>query len=279
MKIVPSKRLTNVGFKKGLALSGLFLCLMSCTKPAQRDVERGLAEVEKGHHRTALSYFDQSLKRAPDSPAALEAARHGYRVSFYDLQDYKKSVSYLKHLILNSSDPEERRSAQKQLAGVYFDNINDYEASVQEYSRLVSMNLPFIEMADVRLRLARSYFYMGQYAQSASEVELLLKEKIEPSVRFHALILKGNIFIAEKNFQAASEIFRGLMQTDPARSAEENVPLQLAVCYEENNEYRAAISVLEGLRGKYKPPEYIELRIKRLQERMKNQPGAKGYRK
>ncbi len=82
-----------------------------------------------------------------------------------------------------------------------------------------------------------------------------------------------------KILRRAADIFKTLIQKFPEKSIQENVALMLAVCYEENMDFKSAIAILEEHRNKYSPPEYIELRIKRLQERLKNAPGAKGYRK
>ena len=92
-------------------------------------------------------------------------------------------------------------------------------------------------------------------------------------------MLKGNVQVAGKKFSEAAGIFRALIKEFPERSRQENIGLQLAVCEEERQDYRSAIAVLEDLKNSYQPKEYIELRIKRLQERAKNQPGAKGYHK
>ena len=85
--------------------------------------------------------------------------------------------------------------------------------------------------------------------------------------------------VAQKNYARAAEIYKELLKNYFEKSLKENIPLLLAVCYEEIKDFQTAIKTLEILVGKYTPPEYIELRIKRLKERLKNQPGAKGFRK
>jgi len=97
--------------------------------------------------------------------------------------------------------------------------------------------------------------------------------------KFTAMVLKSNIHIAQKEYPKAIEILKKVMETYPLKATQENVPQTMAVCYEENGNFLEAIKSLEIARDKHPQPEYIDLRIKRLRERQKNQPGAKGLRK
>ncbi|MBX2988106.1 MAG: tetratricopeptide repeat protein [Bdellovibrionaceae bacterium] len=261
-----------------LLLLGAWTGLVACSSPLERDLKDGFSQVEQEHYRIALSTFERVLKRAPESDEAIAASKEAARVSVFELKDFKKAAFFNRHLVLHAKDPKIRENAQKQLAAIYFDNLNDYEKAVQEYSKLLAMPLPTAEWAKFKIALARSYFYMGQFKQAESEVDDLLKEKIEAVTKFSALNLKGNILVAQKQFSTAAEIYKQLMRDFPERSRQENVALQLAVCYEENQDFRSAIQVLHDLKpGGSMSADYLELRIKRLQERMRNQPGAKGF--
>lgn len=257
----------------------LALLTAACSPPEARDLDRGLADVHRGYYRVSLSSFDRVLKRAPESDSAMAAAREGARVCIFELKDYKKAVFYLQHLILSSKDAAEREQAQKQLASIYFENLQDYAHALAEYNRLLSMNPPFAERARYKIIIARSNFYLGEFAQAQSELDDLIKERLSPDLKFDVLTLKGNILVAQKQFKPAVEVYKSLLKDFPERARQENVALQLAVCYEENSEFRAAAETLETLRETYQPREYIDLRIRRLQEKMRNQPGAKGFRK
>lgn len=269
----------RIGRWKKLWITSTAFFLLSCTPPEARDYERASEEAAKAHYRVALSYFDRVLKRDQSGQWALKAAREGARISVFELKDYKKAVDYLRHLVLHSGDPLELEQAQRQLADVYFENLNDYPKAYAEFSKLLTMKLSSIERAKIQIKMARASFYLGDFSQAESEVETVLNNPLESASRFQALNLKGNILVAQKNYQKAAEIFRLVLKDFPEVAISENVPLQLAVCYEEDQRYREAIGVLETLRPTYRPPEYIELRIKRLQEKIRNQPGAKGFRK
>lgn len=265
--------------KKLATLILVSLLASSCSPPEERELNSGMKLSSSGDSRAALDVFDRVLKRAPDSSSATAAAREGARLSLFVLKDYKRAARYLRALVLRASDATERQSAEKQLAAVYFENLQNYAQAVIEFNRLLAMNPPFLERVHDQMMMARANFYLGEFQQAESEVDDLLKERLQPQPKFEALMLKGNVQVAGKKFSEAAGIFRALIKEFPDRSRQENIGLQLAVCEEERQDYRSAIAVLEDLKDSYQPKEYIELRIKRLQERAKNQPGAKGYHK
>lgn len=284
MKTVRAKKPTRFPvkrFKPAVLAAGFFsiFLLVACSPPESRELDQAMSNANKGYNTVALSGFDRVIKRAPESPSALTAAREGARIAVFELKDYKKAVVYLRHIILSSVDAAEREQAQKQLASILFEHLQDYAKAIVEYSRLLAMNPPSAERVKDQLIIARANFYQGNFGQAESEVDDLLKGRIEANSKFEAMTLKGNILVAKKRFSDAAEIYKALLKEFPERSKQENVGLQLTVCYEENQDFQKAIATLETLRGNYSPPEYIELRIKRLQERARNQPGAKGYRK
>lgn len=273
MKIAPAKK----HIKIFLILS--FLTLGGCTPPEGQDFNRGQKAAQNAQYREGLVYLERATRRAPDSPWALKAAREGARITYFEIKDHQKAVEFYKHLVMHSDDPQERLEAQKKIGDIYLENLQDYPKAIIEFSRLAEQKLSDQDVGENRLSLARAYYYLNNLFQSESEINEALKLKIEPDLRFNAQMLKSNIFIARKEFSRAAALLNELIKNDPERALRENVPMTLAVCYEEAGDFKSSVQVLEGLRGKYNPPEYIELRIKRLQERQKNLPGAKGFRK
>ena len=257
----------------------LVIPLVGCTGQEQADYKRGQKEADQGHFRIALGFFDKVVKRNKQSPLTLEAAREAARISFYEIKDFERSIAYYQFIVLNSPDADERLKAQRQVASIYVENIQDYKASIKELSKLVVMETEETEKAQAQLSIARSFYYLNDFGQSLSEVEAILKSRIDINTRFSTLLLKGNILVAQKNFTGAANLFQEIIEEYPERSIEENVPISLAVCYEEANDYKSAIRILESHRDRHPNPEYIDIRIKRLSERQKNAPGAKGFRK
>ncbi len=279
MRTEPLKRHTKNLLICLLNCAAALVLGMGCTPPEGRDFKQGQKEARQGQYALSLSLFEHSMKRNPTSPWAMKSAHEGARIAFFETKDFKKAAQFYRHIVVNSTDSQERIEAQQKLAEVYLDNLQDYPQAIVEYSKLVEQNLSDQNVGQDRLGLARAHYFQNNLFQADSELTEILKLKVEPPLRFNALMLKGNILIAQKDFSKAAALFKELIKDYPEKAQHENVPLTLAVCFEEAGELKEALVVLESLRKTYQPPEYIELRIKRLKERQKNQPGAKGFRK
>lgn len=260
--------------------TGLCLCfLLSCTSPEERIFKEGLEQSAKSQFTGAVQEFKKVVKRSSSSAWGVRAAKEAARISLYELKDYSLALEFLKSVVLYAKDPNERIQAETQIAAIYFDNMQNYPMAIREYTKLLQLANAATEIAKIRLVLARSYFYMSDFKQAEIEIQEILKLKIDPELLFSALSISGNVKVAQKDFLGAAETYRGLIARFPERSIQENIQLSLAVCYEENGDFVNALSLLNSLKGKYNPAEYLELRIKRVLERQKNMPGARGYRK
>ncbi|MFP5518602.1 MAG: tetratricopeptide repeat protein [Bdellovibrionia bacterium] len=263
---------------KSLFFIYVTLSLCSCTSQEQRDYSSAQSETKKGHFRIALNHYEKVIKRNKSEELVVASLKEAARIAEFEIKDAKRAIEFYKQLVSKSPDHQERVFAQRQIADLTFNNLQNYEESVTELSKLISFLENNDDKNDTRLNLARSYFYLNNQYQALSEIDYLLKQNITEELRFSALQLKGNIFLADKKFLEAISVFTELTEENPEKAFQEKIGLTLAVCYEEALDYKNAIKTLESYLDRYQPREYIELRIKRLLERQKNAPGARGYR-
>lgn len=233
-------------------------------------------EVERGHFRIALAHLEKVIIRTPNSKLGIEAAREAARISFYEIKDFHKAVQFYQQIVLSSSDADERLNAQRQIVSIYFDHLTDYQRAVVEINKLLVMLSEPKEKTEYKMKLARAYYYQNNFTQAENETDEFLASNPPSDLKFDMVFLKGNIALAKKDLPAAAEVFKGLLQEFPERAIKDNVGLTLSVCYEEMKDFKSAIEVLEKLKASHPMPEYIDIRIKRLSERLKNQPGARG---
>lgn len=255
------------------------LIFVGCTNRQQADFDEGQAYAKNKEWHKAAQFFDQTIKRDSQTPVALKAMKEAARIQFLEIKDYKKAAQYFQMIILYSPVEYERLEAQKQLASLYFESLQDYERAAVEFSKLATSSHVDSEKAIHKLSVARSYYYLGNYFQTLSEIDEILKLRSDEDTEFQARLLRGNVFVAQKKFPEAALIFSAVIEKFPAKSLKENVHLVLSLSYEESGDYKQALAVLEKIKDVYEPKEYIELRLKRIQERARNQPGARGFRK
>jgi lipopolysaccharide biosynthesis regulator YciM len=255
------------------------LALAGCVPGGQREYETAQAEAASGQFKSAVGHYDKILIRFSGEEVSLRAAREAARISFYDTKDFKKAVGFFKYIVLYSNDASERDSAQKQIADIYFTQLNDYPKAVIEINKVLTITSNPTERAKYKINLAKAYYYQNNFAQAENEVDEFLRATKDEKLRFDLTMLKGNIALAKKDLTKATEIYKEVMRVFPDRAQRENVALTLAVCYEELKDFKNAMATLEILKKTHPVPEYIDVRIKRLLERQKNAPGAKGMRK
>ncbi len=253
--------------------------LPGCQSSVDRIYQDGIKQVETGQFVMALSSFDKVIARDPESEIALKAAREAARVSFFETKNFKKAAEYYRILVFNSPDPEERLKSQRQVTAVYLDHMNNYHRAIIEINKLLPLVQDPSDRMKYKMDLARAYYYQNNFFQAEMEVDEFLRISKNPDQVFQMTLLKANIALARKDLVRAAQILREMIKNHPQKAQKENVGLTLAVAYEEMKDYRNAIALLQQIKAQHPMPDYIDLRIKKLQDRLKNQPGARGYRK
>lgn len=255
--------------------------LASCYwTPESKYIQTGKEAVKKQNWPLAEEHFEKTVKVAPESTLALEAAQEGAKVSLVHTKDFNRLIFFLRHIILNSKSQDERVSAQRLLAETYYDKRADYPNAIIELNKLLSYIEDRKEQASIRLMLARAHFFQNDFFQARSEVDAAIEEQQEPDFLFKALLLKANIYFNEKKQAEAIALYEKLMRDYPEKSKEEQVALNLAICYEDKEEFSKAIEVLEkAIDEGYVKQEMLEVKVTTLKARQLQQPGAKGLRK
>lgn len=262
-------------------LAALFclLAFASCQKIIDRDLQRARNEAAAKNWRLAVSSYQGVLEVEPTSEQALAAAREGAKIATLELDDHSRAAPFYRHLIYYSPLPAEALAAQKSLVDIYFSQIQDYPKAIEEISRLLGVERDASERLKYHTMLARCYFHLKNFNQALAELSEISRLPQTPDKEFEVKLLKANVLTATQRFSEATILLKELMEKWRDKSVQENVPMSLAVCYEEQHDFKSAILLLESVKSSHAVPEYVELRIKRLRERSLNQPGARGYRK
>lgn len=255
------------------------LVLSSCQYKAAHDLKTAKNLAESGDFLDALQKFDQIISRQKEDSIELEATREAARISFYETKNFEKAAKYYEKIVLISQDTQERLQAQKQVASVYFEHLSNYPKAIVEINKILPLVRDNEEKLKYKMDLARAYYYQNNFFQAEMEADEFLRISKNDDQNFQMKILKANIVLARKDTNRAATLLQEVMSNNPQKAKKENVGLTLAVAYEEMKEYKKAIEVLEDLKTTGLDTDYVKLRIKRLKERLANQPGARGMRK
>jgi tetratricopeptide (TPR) repeat protein len=277
-KVKPkSRQKTNRYFSLCSLLLVVFLGSCHYSKP--NDYSQAKDALNQKRYSDAVNLFEKVIAREGRSPLGVDAALQAANIAYVELKDFKKASVLFKHLVLYSQDEAVRIEAQKKIASIYFLYLNDYSRAVIELNRLLELPRTEAEENSYRMSLARSYYHLNNFFQAEMEISSLLKRKVTEEESFEALLLQGNILVARKDLDLAVAHFQDLINKYPQKAAKEGVALNLAMCFEEKKDYNKAIQILEEMKKNYAMPQYLDLRIKRLKNRLGNLPGARGLRK
>lgn len=261
-------------------LVGFLVYQEGCYRSPKSLLNQGLELVQKQDYLNASEKFESLVDNPSASELSLKAAKEGAQISFFQLKDYDKALKFYRYLVLNSENQQDRLLAQTQIISIYFDHKQDYKSAIKEISTFIFLNGNNNELGEkYKLDLARCYLHLESFAQALQELEALIKSKSSKKTKVEALLLMGNIYLNQKDNVRSSEVFRQLLNDHLERALKEKVPILLSVVLEENNDFKGAIEVLKKYETQMENKEYIELRRKKLEERIRNAPGTKGFRK
>ncbi len=258
----------------------LALLVSGCTFWQQETEFDKATRLSKEHkYEDAIVILDRLVKANREGPDALEAARLGAKLAFLEVKDYPHALLFFQQLVLYSPDSGERLESQKRIAEIFFERTSEHDKAVIEFNKLLQLELPAEDEVHVRLNLAKSLFYINRFQEAESEIDIILEKQKAGQKAFEAKLLKGNIYFSGKQLEKAISLFKEIMEKDPERSRDEQVGVQLAISYEEMSQFAKAKGILEEIRPYYPNPEFIDEKIKRLEQREKQLPGARGLRK
>jgi tetratricopeptide (TPR) repeat protein len=243
------------------------------------EYKRGSRALAKQEYAQAINHFQKVIQRNPESDLAITSAREAARVSLFELKDFSKAEEFYSYLVKYSRDEKERRDSQKAIANIYFEKINDYSKAIGEFNKLLILRGSREEQVDLHFKIARSHFYLNQFADALHEADAALKLNENPDIEFELRAFQANIDFNTRHLDSAIRNYESLMKEFPAKAKEEGIAMNLVVCFEEQDAFDKAIGLLEQIRPNHKDPEFIDLKIKRLKDRRANLPGSKGLRK
>lgn len=258
----------------------LFLITSCFEKESEHQWNLAQEKKEQGLHLEALSDFNKIIKRFKGDEIALKASKEAASIAIFQLKDHRNALPFLKYQVLFSSKSEDVRKAQESIADIYFTHLNEYKQSVIEYNRLVETSENKDLKSSYELQIARAYFFLKNFFQAEMEITRILgHEKIKEDIKYQALVLRGNIAMTEKKTDRAIKIFSSLIENYPERSKRDSISLNLAICYEEKENFARAIEILDEMKSDYRMPSFLEAKIKKLKVRQSFLPGAKGLKK
>lgn len=254
------------------------LTVLSACKPAsERLYNEAYAEIEKGHFRIAVDLLEKSSNLEKKNSLKFRYLSEAGRIARFEIQDYERAIRIYKNIILQSEDEGQRIKAQEAISEIYLENLQDYTFALRELQVLEPLVKDPKEKEKVRLKIAQSMYLTGNNDQAIEQITISLKNASAETLNF--LKLKAQVLVAQKKYKEAIETYQEIYKRDAEYFEKENMFIATSVVYEENEEYSEALDYLNKFEKQIKDKQYLDLRKRRLKERLVNKPLFKGKRK
>lgn len=272
--------------RRGLACAFILvslqaLLLAGCLSSTEIDLKRARELLAQKKPAEAAALFERVALKEENKPTAAVAALEAGKIYQYDLKKFDAAIRSYRTVITHSTDANVRRDAQSKVAGLLFYDTQEFAQAVTEYSRLLALQHTLPEEIEWRGRIAKAYYYLGNYFQSGIEVDRLLQlaEGVDAEAVYQAYLLKANIHVGAREHEQAAKVLDSMMTRFDERARRDSIPLMLAVAYEEQRNFAKAIEVLQKVREYDSRKSFVDEKIRSLKERQSQQPGARGFRK
>lgn len=252
-----------------------------CLSSVDTDFRKAENLYKKKNFSDAAAAYERIGQKLENDPKAAVAANEAAKIYQYDLKKFDLSVRNYQIVVFKSPDPSARREAQIKIANLLFYDIQEFQPAIGAYFKLLELPHGITEEIEWRNRIAKSYYYLGNYFQAEIEADKVSKiaTGIDEEAVYQAYLLKANIDIGAKKHDKAADVLTAMLNQFPDRSKRDSIALMLAVAYEEQRDFAKAIEVLEKVRDDDPRKSFYDEKIRSIKERASQQPGAKGYRR
>lgn len=249
----------------------------ACTPPSERLYDKAYKAIEKNQFRIGVDLLLRAANVEKKENLKFRDMMEAARIVRFEIQDYPRAIRIYRKIILDSLDEPTRINSQELIAEIYFENIQNYEMAAKELQVLEPLVKNEVRHEKIALRLCQAFYLTGRYEDALEEADAQLRAPKIEELSF--MKIKAQILTAQKKYSDALDLYQKILDKNEIYFENENLFIAVSVVYEENEQYSEAMKYLKKYESEIKDKNYLELRYKKLQERLVNQPLFKGRRK
>lgn len=259
-------------------LAGMIGCFAaSCQSRAEKFYHLAMEKIEQRQFLDAVDLLEDSAELEKNNRLWSRTNFEVARILRFEIHDYNKALVGYRDLILKSEDVNIRLLSQEAIAEIYFENLQDYTTAVKEYLLLESLIKDPEKLEQIRLKIAQGYRYTGNSKTALEYIDVFLGSAKETKNAF--LKLKAQIFMSLSLYDEAIKNYNLIFSRDAKYFLNENLYVAMAMAHEDKHDYKTAQAYLLQHKDKIKDQAFVELRLRRLNEKLQNRPFSRGVRK
>ena len=232
---IQMRKLTNLLF--------IFL-LTSCgfTSGQYKDILKAQDYIENRNFSKAIEIYQNILKTKPPQNISLKINYQLGEIYSIYLSNYKEAKKYYENVINIANEPLWQVKAMEKIGSLNFENLKDYNQSIQVYDKLVKF-IPKLQNQDFyKFRYAESLFNLDKFSDSSKIFkELSMESKTEYGIEsFYYL---GLISFYLRNWDRAISDWFEYLKREKRKDKIIQVKFMIANAYESSEQLKEAYNI------------------------------------
>lgn len=254
-----------------LLLTSLLL-LCACGNQAQEHIARARNHVFEKKPQAALEQYRLAID-ALERDTSPEAQVHRARAlkgaaDVYDLElrDYRRAIEVYRELIQACPEAPESLDARMRLATILREQFNDLRGSIKELTAAIKRNPP--QSAELRYKVAKLYFELGDYQQSEIESREVSKRYETSSFVDDAMFLEAQALAMEQKRDEALRAFQSLVERHPDSEFKPHALFEIGRIHADAGDSKKAIDIWVTALQWHPHPDTVQAAIARARKRL-----------
>lgn len=163
-----------------------------------------------------------------------------------------------------TKDPIAKYEVKKRAANLYYENRFDNDKTAQYYKELLEENPQSLEADFFQFRIGQAYFGNNQFEEAREAYQLLLEKYPQSQYCGKARFQIGNSYYMQARYKIAIDAFKQVLRLHAQSEYALESQFLMAECLENSGSPEEALSIFNGLRGRYSPEKILDDKIQRL---------------
>lgn len=254
-----------------LLLTGLVACSVNLKEKHWRLAEQYLKQDQL---QRAIDEYTKVIHYGPKDEMAQKAIRQIARIYEEYIKNYPKAIESYQQLKASSDNEDVKLMASWRIAKIYQLKLNSLEKAGDEYKELYELIASKRrEGPEILLEWAQTLIDAGKFEEAIIRYKEFRKKypghKHGPKVYLY----EGQGFLSLRDGEEAQKVFNEIINLFSHKQGFEVLVSEaffgLGESLEIKDELKRAVSAFEKARGAYPNPNVLELKIERVQQRIK----------
>ena len=225
-----------------------------------------------GNFAAAVAAFEKAANRDPKSKMGVQSL---FRAASTQLLYLNQPTDAIQKLIRYSEltpDPQASWEALLQVGDIYYSKLDQSENAIKLYQSLLKKREHPPEEAEIRYRIARSYYLLSRFKESSEGFEEIMRAFPKSKEAERAELDLGSVSLAQaesgtETYQRTIQKFQKFISTHPDSRWISEARFGIASALAEIDRLDEAEEIYLDLLKSYPAPQVIQIKLARLRER------------